>query len=239
MNVDTFKQVKEIIDQLGIGLNQLIRWSFLGIFALILLLVFDFESISQRIKLLSPIYTLIMVLIVSVGLYAVHRSLIIWLHHFLGTLIFLVVECRTCSRNSTSPTRWLGAAHKVRFGYRMLAYRILRNQEKLFPDKKERDVAHAVNGLIVMFFEGFLVAGVLVWQYQQEPHKITLILFVLAGISLFASYPMAWFQHSEECLLMKKKNDDVGKILKDHCVPMLYHDDKAQNSGVQADSGKK
>jgi len=41
----------------------------------------------------------------------------------------------------------------------MLAYRILRNQEELFEDKKKHDVEHAVNGLIVMFFEGFVVAG--------------------------------------------------------------------------------
>ena len=81
------------------------------------------------------------------------------LHHLLGTGLFYLLECRTSAAQSTSPTRWLGAVHKVRIGYRMLAYRILRNQEELFEDKKKHDVEHAVNGLIVMFFEGFVVAG--------------------------------------------------------------------------------
>lgn len=225
MAAETFKTIKEILDHLGIGLNKLLRWSFLGIFALILLFVLDFKGTSQKIELLTPIYALIVVFIISVGLYAVHRSLVIWLHHLFGTFIFWALECLLRPETSTSPTHWLGTVHKVRVGYRMLAYRILRNQENLFKDKKERDVAHAVNGLIVMFFEGFLVAGILVWQYAQEPHKATPILFVLAGISLFASYPMAWFQHSEECLLMQKENDEVKKILTDHHVPILNHDD--------------
>ncbi len=239
MAADNVKAIKEILDHLGIGLNQLLRWSFLGIFALILLLVLDFKDTVQIIELLTPIYALIVVFIISVGLYAVHRSLVIWLHHFFGTFIFWALECRTPPEKSTSPTRWLGAVHKVRVGYRMLAYRILRDQEELFQDKDKRDVAHAVNGLIVMFFEGFLVAGVLVWQCAQEPHKVAPILFVLAGISLFASYPMAWFQHSEECLLMKMKNDNVKKILKEHCVPILDHVDELQNGAERADTGSK
>ncbi len=220
MDVETLKKIKEILDQLGIGLNNLLRWSFLGIFALILLLVLAFKWTRPRIELLTPFYAFIVVVIISVGLYAVHRSLVIWLHYLLGTFIFLALDYFLLDKKSTSPTHWLSTVHNVRFGYRMLAYRILRNNEDLFEDKEGRDVAHAVNGLIVMFFEGFLVAGIIVWQYALGPPEAMPILFVLAGISLFASYPMAWFQHSEECLLMQKKNNLVNEILIGHHVPV-------------------
>lgn len=217
MTEQSLKAIREILKDLRIGLNELLRWSFLGFLAIGLLMLLAFKETRQRIEILTPLGTLVVISILSVGLYAAHRSLMIWLHHLLGTLIFYMIQFRTRDEDLISPTRWLGRALQVRFGYRMLTYRILRNE--FFADSQKRNVAHAVNGLIVMFFEGFLLAAILVCLYHPQPQKPAFILFVLAVISLVASYPMAWFQHSEECLLMKKDTEKIRRIVDEYQIP--------------------
>src|SRR5205807_10542942 len=95
---------------------------------------------------------------------------------------------------SRSPTRWLGAIG-VKWGRRILAYTSLRRSD-LFGEKKKRelDVAHAESGLIVMTFEGLLIAALYAWFHPASGFS-SLLLFSLSLVFLVASYPSGYSQH--------------------------------------------
>ena len=237
------KDIGEILKALGVGLNQMLRYFYGGVLLLFLGSVVNSDKTGKIVDAIHPTLAVVVALVVGAGLYATHRSLVIPFHHLFGCFLFWAWETWRLKRGSSdqarwklwkykcakvpkeqsrSPTRWLGSTEiTVRPCLRMWAYSTLRRRDLWTEDEKRKlDVAHAENGLVVMTFEGFLVAGVFAVFAYFWPEMLVnnagikaAVFFVLSGVFLLASYPMAWEQHTLECLYMRTKVDDVRRIL--------------------------
>lgn len=218
---------KEFLQSLGIGLSRAIRYSFGGFLLIVGLYLIDSSELSGFIDSVSWQLTALCAIITGAGIYALHRSLIIPIHHFCGIVILnageFACDCvrwllelhpyqwTDRKRNSLSPTRWL--AHlKVPFFRRILAYATLRRE---FFDEGERnalDVVHAESGLTVMVSESLLAISAYYYfecryQLSDDFFWIGIILFLLSALSGIQ-------QHRVECARFKRDITLTTKLIK-------------------------
>ena len=210
----------EAFNQLGVGLSKVLRYSFPGIAAVIVAARLDPADVGIIKGAIGWEWIALGAVVIGVGLYAAHRSLVVPMHH-LG-LCFLLWLWETCSdvdaKDSTSPTRWLGSERiGVKRFRRFLAYNALRRSD-FFKDKQELDVAHAENGLVLMLFEIFLGAALFTWAIPDKSDGLLGLLFVLAGIALIATYPRAAEDHRQECLRIRARESEARRILLEYGI---------------------
>ncbi len=190
-----------ILKTFGVGLSRLLRYSFGGFLAVVIAAKVEPKSTEEYLNVLGWPLNALAVFIVSVGIYAAHRSLVIPLHHGFGCFLFRVWDRLngTSEKESLSPTRWFRSLGVKPYRL-MLAYNILR-RDGTFLDKKEREelsVAHAEFGLVVMMAEGCFLAAAYVHTHRTSQPASWV--WVIAGLVLWlASYPGPLQQHAIEC----------------------------------------
>lgn len=202
------KEVLQVIHGIGIGLSSVIRYGFAGFVFLALVAALDPTWTEVRVNSLGTGLTALTAFIVGAGIYATHRSIVIPFHHL------LLISAMFVSGHSASPTRVLNK-WDVRPGRRMIGYSVLRRS--LFPDRDQRDVAHAENGLVVMIAEVLLVAGLYASSSDDTGSASRALWLILAAAVFFvSSYPRAWLQHTEEACYICANEEEAKKILKSH-----------------------
>lgn len=202
---------------LGIGLSRLLRYSYGG-FLLIAL-----ASVVAPIHTHNVLHTIpwelaaLSALVIGAGIYAVHRSVAIPLHHLVMCFFWGWIDEKRKVKveDSVSPTRWLESLTVPKYR-RILAYTALRQSDLLtHEERRDFNIAHAENGLVVMTSEGFLIAGLYALCHHKAPF-VTWMLFVLFFLFFLAPYPRAFDQHRFECMMLRKKNEDgsvTGKLI--------------------------
>ncbi len=221
---------KDFLQSLGIGLSRVLRYSFGG-FLLIVVIAFAETTKAQAVvEAIGWELTSLCALIIGTGVYAVHRSLVIPLHHLFGIGLLNLgelisnrpkngkrssdAENRTDSRiDSLSPTHWLAYLGVPKFR-RMIAYARLRRD---FFDEKERtslDVVHAESGLSVMVSEAFLGASAYFYMAKQS-ERLDLL---AVGVGLFVlSAASGIQQHRVECGRFKEDRRKVMQLIEPFC----------------------
>ncbi len=160
-------------------------------------------------------------LLIGTTLYAVHRSVVIPVHHLGLCFIFWLRDkvMRTEPKDSLSPTRWLGCVGLKR-GQKILAYTALRRSDFFLEvEKREIDVAHAESGLVVMTFEGLLIAALYARFHPLNSQVSWLTFLILSLVFLAASYPSGYVEHRKECVSFRNREADVRKILTSFGIP--------------------
>ena len=97
------------LEALGLGLSRLLRYSYGG-FLLIALASFLNPSDTKRIlDAMSWQLAALSAVVLGAGIYAVHRSVVIPIHHALLCLVFIGFDKlrKIKAGHSSSPTRWL------------------------------------------------------------------------------------------------------------------------------------
>jgi hypothetical protein len=202
-------ETEKALQQLGVGLSRLLRYSFGGFLLIVLSALVNREQTGHILKAIPWQLTALAAVVVGAGLYAAHRSLVIPLHHLgLCFILFVCERWRNIPRaDSTSPTRWLGHIGVPRFR-RITAYMMLRSDFFSEEERETLNVAHAENGLVVMLAEGFAAAAVYAMSYPTESVS-SRPLWVLCLLFLLASYPRAVLQHQSECMRLRSRERGV------------------------------
>lgn len=213
------------LDRLGLGLSKLLRYSFGGFLLLVVAAVVNPDETGKILDVMPWQLSALSAIVVGVGIYAAHRSLIIPAHH-LGLCWLLWIWERTkrtrgtrgvAAIDSVSPTRWLGSdTIGIPLGRRMFAYTLLRQSDFFSEDERKKlDVAHAESGLVVMMTEGLVAAWVFTMLYSDKSQLDWLPLCILTFVSLVASYPRPIGLHIVECIRFRTNPGDVKDKLRD------------------------
>lgn len=228
--VDGKAQVKmetaeTVLKLFGSGFSRLLRYSFGGFLAVAIAAKVNQAGTELYVKTLPWELDALTIVVVGVGIYAAHRSLVIPVHHWIACFLFWLWDQRiwrggknpTPAAESPSPTRWLRSLD-VKPCRLMLAYSVLRRDPE-FTDDKERerlDLAHAEFGLIVMMAEGCFVAAAYTFKHPTSD-PAWCVWFIGGLLLLAASYPGPLQQHASECLRWRarensEKTNGVGAV---------------------------
>ena len=209
----------DLLRSLSIGLSRLLRYSFPGLAAVIVVAFTKpdvYASLSKAFVVDTNWIPLALAAVVAgTGLYAVHRHFIIPIHGFLAGALLNLGEwlCRTKNKDdSLNPTRLL-AAMGIPFCRRNLVYRHLRHE--FYDDDKRQgiDVLHAEGGLIVMIAESLAIGGLLCSADGKE------YLFYSAGAIFILSMISGIQEHRVECGEFKKDVSKVEGIIEPFSIP--------------------
>jgi hypothetical protein len=160
------------------------------------------EAISWELVALTAV-------VVGAGIYAVHRSVIVPIHHWIMCLFWWIGDLllRKDKRESGNPTRWLGHLG-VPLLCRISAYTALRRSDLFKQERTDWNIAHAEAGLVLMTFEGFLLAAFYAWW---KPAPIAwLPLAWVAGLLLVFSFA-SFVQHAVECRRLRQNEAEVRR----------------------------
>jgi hypothetical protein len=225
--------VTKVVEAVRIGLSRLLRYSYGGFLLIALVTVVNRAEAQTLWQALPWSLTVVTALVAGAGIYAIHRSGVIPLHHLGLCAVFKVFETwrpinrRLSPEESTSPTRWLGGKLKVRRWERIIAYTTIRRSDFFSDaDKEKVDVAHAETGAVVLSFEGFLAAALYDLFYPGHALVTWPWLFAFAGACLVASYIGSFHQHAFECMEFRKREAAVRYRLQ----AFLDHESAAPHS---------
>ena len=212
-------ETKQIFESLGIGLSRALRYSFPAALLVLTFALVDPCYAKFVYETLGSTLTIFCALVIGIGLYATHRSLVIPIHHFLGCVLLSIGDLisRRPPKASLSPTRWIHSLGVPR-GRLILAYGDLRRwwfnkkEDTNVLDKEERntwDVIHAENGLPVMISEALLIAWfILGWRDLVDWR-------FLLGTGLFVFSALSGMQqHIVECAHFKTDQNRAYEIVK-------------------------
>ncbi|MCK4873536.1 MAG: hypothetical protein KAS72_12495 [Phycisphaerales bacterium] len=188
-----------------LGLSRLIRYSYGGLLLAFLSALLEPAKTKGTIDALSAPVALAVAVGLGAAIYVLHRHVVIPLHHLLLCGLFQL------GFRDASPTAFLNNLG-VKPGRRMLAYTLVRWSD-FFHDKQARDIAHAENGLLILTAEGLFIASWYAW-YAEIPDK-WLPYFVLGLVFFIASYGPAIRNHSWECFVMKRRQEELVKRLQE------------------------
>jgi len=210
------------MNMFSLGVSRLIRYGYGGaLFAALVVLLFpnwiwaNYGKISGGSSLIVGFG----IFILSAGVYALHRSVVIPVHHLVLCFMFWFYEVPLLQhpeiKDSVSPTRFLGGEFKVRRGWRIAAYSALRRRG-FFYNSEQLDIAHAENGMLVMTAVGMFVGFVLTcWCIEPGKSVLSPTMFAFFGFGfLLASYVTAFSHHAGECLAIKKEVTVARTILR-------------------------
>lgn len=207
----------QIMKSLGMGLSRALRYLFPGV---LLMVAFALVDPCHAIRLYYSVGWQLFVLVavvLGIGLYAIHRRLIIPFHHLCGCIFLSIGDffCHVEPENSLSPTRWFGSLYPPvpRFR-RMLAYSDIRRW--WFNSAEERDdvnLQHAENGLPVMISEAIIVIALYprswIIQFVDQGWLlgVGIVLFLLSAIA-------GMQEHRTECAHFKTDIPRAQHILR-------------------------
>jgi len=204
----------EVLKSLGIGLSRLLRYSYGGF---LLVVFFSFVS-SDKAKLIQDAMSWELValttVVVGAGLYAIHRSVFVPLHHGLLCLLWWAVDSirRINESQSASPTRWLKSIG-IGFVWRITAYTMLRRSDLFESEKTNWDIAHAESGLVLMTVEALLLAGIYAYWAQSQQLDWRYLVWSSGALLVFSF--ASFVQHAVECQRFKKDKEKVTRYLTD------------------------
>ena len=211
-----------ILKLFGRGLSRLLRYSFGGFLAVVIAGKVNPVGTEQFFKAVTWQLGALACVVVGAGIYAIHRSAVIPIHHWIGCFVFWLWDKwnGTTCKDSLSPTRWFHSMGVDRCR-RMLAYNVLRRDPEFIKDDDERerlDLAHAEFGLIVMAAEGSFVAA----AYAATHQASSPVWWVWLGVGFLLwgfSYPGPIQQHASECLRWRErerteKENGIGVVTK-------------------------
>jgi len=203
--------MSDLLENLGIGLSRLLRYSYGGFLLIGLLTVVKAPILEQATDAIGWELVALTALVLGAGIYAVHRTVIVPVHHALLCLFWWIAEARQKKEDSSNPTRWLGSL-KVPLLWRIPAYTILRRSELFRNHADDWNVAHAESGLVLITAEGFFLA----WLYtrSQNPPPANPTLLFWASTVLLAFSLGGFVQHAVECLYFRQKTTEVKEELK-------------------------
>lgn len=200
-------ETEKVLESLGLGLSRLLRYSYGGFLLIALASAVNPTNTGKVLNAMPWQLAALSAVLIGASIYAVHRSIVIPIHH-MGLCLILWLRDKitgTKPKESLSPTRWLGSID-VKWGQRIRAYTLLRRSDFFSKqEKQELDVAHAESGLVVMSFEGLLLAGLYARLHAGASQLGWFTLFTLSLVCLVASYPSGYVQHQNECSRMRKR----------------------------------
>jgi len=207
--------LKKIVDKMG--LSRFIRYTY-GAFVLLFLSAVINPSGVQTILKDIPVAMLVLgSLIIGAGIYVLHRSIVIPIHHFLGCVFFAVYDWLATFKDpehTTSNPVGVIKTWGVPLGLKIIAYTVLRRADFFKDMKRDLALEHAQNGLLVMTSEGMLFASI--YSNQIKCPQVEWPIFLFLGVLfLICSYPPAFVLHSLEGRFMKKDDATIkyGKII--------------------------
>jgi len=205
--------MNEELKTLGIGLSRLLRYSYGGFLLIALVSLFESDKAKLVREAMSWELVAVSAVVVGAGIYAVHRSVVIPLHHGLLCLVWWGIDKwrGIDESNSTSPTRWLKSI-KVPFVLRISAYTALRGSDLFEKEKNEWNIAHAESGLVVMTAEALLVAAICAYVQTQPPVDWYFLVWS-SGVFFVFSYA-GFVQHVVECVRFQQEKSKVEEYLK-------------------------
>lgn len=208
-------EADKVLSELGVGLSIILRYSYGGFLLIVLSSIVNPVGTAEILNAMPWQLAAFSALAIGAAIYAIHRSVVIPLHH-IGLCVILWVKdllTEVEPADSLSPTRWLGSI-KVPWGDRILAYTALRRSNFFEHGKKAIDLAHAESGLVVMTFEGCVLAALFAKSHPTTSRVSFLSLAVLSAVLLVSSYPSGYVQHQRECRQMKLRRPEVEAVLR-------------------------
>lgn len=201
-------ELSDLVSKGGIGLNRLIRYAYAGFLFAFFMALFKPGLTASNIKTMTPGLAAITILMIGIGFYIAHRTVIIPLSHLL--LIGIFAFAYRNKNIKICPTAILNHYYTIPRGRRMLAYSILR-RSSFFKNKEQLDVAHAEGGILVITFTACLLAsGYVKYVECKEPQADLpgnwIIYLVISLVSLLASLIWGWIQHAAEGLIMLEEH---------------------------------
>jgi hypothetical protein len=204
----------KILESLGIGLSRLLRYSYGGFLLIVFAGFMEPDKTKPAIEAMSWQLAAVAAIVVGSGIYAVHREIIVPIHHALLCLFWWGVDKGrgVAKERSANPTRWLGSI-KVPLVWRIPAYTVLRRGDIFKEERTNWDLAHAESGLVLMTCEAFVLAAVYASREISPPVGSQ----PLAGVAivLFVFSFGGFIQHAVESLRFKKKAEEVKSELRE------------------------
>ncbi len=190
-----------VFKELGIGLSRFLRYTYGSFLLFMLALIIKPKVIQETFKDIDTTVLVLGFLVVGVGVYVFHRGLVIPIHHFIVCLLFSIYDkIIICVMNhdykSSNPVAILDT-WEVPIPLRIVSYTILRRTDYFDGMKRDLNLEHAENGLLVMTSEGML-AAILFSCKVHNPQIGWLFLLIMGVLFLFFSFPPAFVLHSLE-----------------------------------------
>ena len=206
--------MSEALDKLGLGLSRLLRYSYGGFLLVGLLSIINDDLAKRAREAMGWELVVITAVVVGAGAYAIHRAVVVPVHHALLCIGWWIADLLSGRREkecSANPTRWLGSLG-VHWLLCIPAYTVLRRSELFKEQREEWNVAHAESGLVLMTAEAFLLAGL--YAHYRSPAVIDpALLLWSSGLLLLFSFA-GFAQHALERRHFERKKPDVEAELK-------------------------
>lgn len=175
--------------------------------------VFHNKSLSNIVTAMGTPLVVIATIVIGAGIYVLHRSLIIPVHHLIGIGLHRSIELfRGISReDSMNPVIYLRTIG-VSCGWGIIAYTYLRGTN-VFENREHLNIRHAELGLLVMTGSG-LVFGAIYDKCLAQPFGYFWYMLIPAIIFFLAAIPPALTQHALECKQLREKEESIKEELK-------------------------
>lgn len=204
----------EVLKELRVGLSRLLRYSYGGFLLIAFASFLQTDAVKAAREAMSWELTALVALVMGTGIYALHRNVVVPLHHGLLCIGWAIVDwTRGVEKaDSSSPTRWLSSLG-VPLAWRITAYTAVRRSDLFEKEKPAWDVSHAEAGLVLMTAEAFAFAAVYVVSLASSPVAWQTLAMVAVGLFIFsyAVFP----QHALECLRFRGKREQIILLLED------------------------
>jgi hypothetical protein len=215
--------VKIVVDKMG--LSRFLRYTYGSFILLFLSVVINPSEVQTILKDIPVVMLVFGSLIIGAGIYVLHRSILVPIHHFLLCVLFAMYDWLVTFKDSSHETSNPVGVIKtwgVPLGLKMIAYTVLRSADFFKDMKRDLNLAHAQNHLLVMTAEGMLFASIFSNQVKCPQVEWPIFLF-LGVLFLVCSYPPSFVLHSLEGRFMKKNGQTIKKgkgILKGAGIPV-------------------
>lgn len=198
--------------KLRLGLSRLLRYSYGGVLFTVLMSIFYPDLIKQVRTAMGGALSVFSVIVIGAGLYVLHRSIIIPVHHY---LLIKFMGRREKKKGiepgkSSNPVIYIQSLGVSSIVCAMVAYSYLRGAE-FFNRQDELNIKHAESGLLVMTSAGLLAGAICDAVCKHKGY----FAYMLVGAIIFfiASFPPGWVQHSVECKEMRYKQNEKDKAV--------------------------
>ena len=204
---------RKVLEALGIGFSHLLRYSYGGFLLMVFASVMRPDTVTVAVGAMGWQLAALTAVVVGAATYAVHRSIVVPVHHGVLCLLWWLVDATTHTQKaaSASPTSRL-ASIGVPLRWRIPAYTVLRRSDVFEKEKSNWDVAHAEAGLVLMTAEAFMVAAIYARTQTEPPVDWR---FLLWPSVVFFIFSFAGFvQHAVESMRFRQNESEVKDRLR-------------------------